>query len=75
MDKDFYLSYLDELTDRERSIFFYRFIFKLPPSESAKRLKITVKEIAETSSILEEQKELMLIKYHLLEAYEIGDML
>lgn len=74
MDKTFYLNFLDELTDRERSIFLYRIILKVPTDETAKRLKIPQRDVQDITTMLREQKELLMIKGRLIEAYDLGVM-
>lgn len=74
MDKTFYLNFLDELTDRERSIFLYRIILKVPTDETAKRLKIPQRDVQDITAMLREQKELLMIKGRLIEAYDLGVM-
>jgi len=72
VEKAFYLNHLDQLSDRERTIFLYRIVLKVPSEETAKRLKISVREIKDTTRMLQEQAELLFIKADLLEAYNIG---
>jgi len=72
MDKNFYLSHLDQLNDRERTIFLYRIVLKVPAEETAKRLRLPIKEIQEITKMLTEQGELLFIKADLMEAYQIS---
>ena len=72
VDKNFYLNHLDQLTDRERTIFLYRIVLKVPTEETAKRLRVPVREVKDTTRMLQEQAELLFIKSDLLEAYQIG---
>jgi DNA-directed RNA polymerase specialized sigma24 family protein len=72
MDKNFYLSHLDQLDDRERTIFLYRIILKVSAEETAKRLKLPIREIQDTTRMLRDQSELLLIKGRLIEAYNLG---
>jgi len=72
VDKNYYLNHLDQLTDRERTLFLYRIVLKVPTEETAKRLNIPVREVKDTTRMLQEQAELLFIKSDLLEAYQIG---
>ena len=67
--EDFYLKYIDEMTHEERSIFFYRYIFKLSNEESAKRLKLPVVLVRVKSSLI--NPELANCKKLVLEAFGI----
>ena len=71
MEMKEYLSHLDELTHEERSIFFYRLVFNLSCQETADRLRLSNKKVGRIFKMLQEQKELLLIKEYLLEQFGI----
>ena len=65
-----YLSYLDDLTHKERSIFFYCLVLKLSIKETSARLKIKVEHVGKIFEKLQTQKELLLIKEELFEQFQ-----
>lgn len=65
-----YLSYLDELTHEERSIFFYCLVLNLSGKETANRLKMNIRKVGKIFKMLQAQKELLLIKDKLLESFQ-----
>jgi len=71
MEINKYLTYLDELTHVERSVFFYRLVFNLTNEETAHRLKVSNKKVKRIFKMLQEQKELLIIKDSLMEQYQI----
>lgn len=49
---------INEITDRQRSIFLYRFVFKLSNEETADNLGIEVKEVRSTYNAVRRSIEL-----------------
>lgn len=70
METKEYLTYLDDLTHEERSIFFYCFVLKLSGKETSTRLKMNFKKVGRINKMLQTQKELLLIKDDLLESFQ-----
>jgi DNA-directed RNA polymerase specialized sigma24 family protein len=68
MKNDFYLSYIDEMTHEERSIFLYRFILKLTCTETGKRLKMPIRKVKLISDQFKKMLGLAEIKKYVLEA-------
>lgn len=68
MKNDFYLSYIDEMTHEERSIFLYRFILKLTCPETSKRLKMPIRKVKLISDQFTKMLGLAEIKKYVLEA-------
>jgi len=68
MKNDFYLSYIDEMTHEERSIFLYRFILKLTCPETGKRLKMPIRKVKLISDQFKKMLGLAEIKKYVLEA-------
>jgi len=68
MKNDFYLSYIDEMTHEERSIFLYRFILKLTCPETGKRLKMPIRKVKLISDQFTKMLGLAEIKKYVLEA-------
>jgi DNA-directed RNA polymerase specialized sigma24 family protein len=68
MKNDFYLSYIDEMTHDERSIFLYRFILKLTCPETGKRLKMPIRKVKLISDQFKKMLGLAEIKKYVLEA-------
>lgn len=64
-----YLAYLDNLNNKERSVFLYRLVLKLPTEETAQRLKISVRKTKYITKILQEQKELIEIKNYIYQSF------
>lgn len=60
MDK--YLSYLQDLDDKEFRIFISSIVLKLPKTYTAKTTELTIKEVSDKIVILKEQRELMYLK-------------
>lgn len=71
MDIENYLNYLDDLTDRERTVFLYRIVLKLTIQQTANHLKAKPEEISRLSKMLKEQQELLHIKSFLYESFQI----
>lgn len=63
---------LDELSWRQRSVFLYSFILKMPQKEIAKHLKINSKFINDTIKYLNAQIDFMPIKEEILEAFNLN---
>jgi len=72
MKNDFYLSYLDEMTHAERSIFLYRYILKLPTTETAQRLKLPFRQVQLASEQFKTMIELSPIKKEVFEAFGVS---
>lgn len=66
MDK--YLSYLQDLDDKEFRIFISSIVLKLPKTYVAKSVNLTIKELSDKIKIINEQKELMYIKAFIQES-------
>jgi len=71
MDKNFYLSYLDDLTHKERSIFLYRLILKLSCEETAKRLKLPIKKVQDITNTFKYEIDLLPLRTNIFEAFEV----
>ena len=71
MDTKEYLTFLDDLTHEERSIFFYCYVFNLPLKDTSFRLKMDIKKVRRIIKMLQDQKELLFIKDDLLEQFGI----
>ena len=69
MDKNFYLSYLDDLSHEERSVFLYRNILKLSSEETARRLKLTNKQVQDITNTIKSEIDLLPLKVDILMAF------
>ena len=75
MEINQYLTYLDELTHEERSVFFYRIVLKLPTEETAKRLRLSIRKTIRISKALDDQKKLLSIKQDLMDSFGVSNVL
>jgi len=66
---DLYLQFIDEMSHEERSIFLYRYILKLSNHETAKRLKMPIREVILLADLL--KPELVNCKKTVFEAFGV----
>ncbi len=66
-----YLQFLDDLTEKELTVFFYHIILKLPQKEVAKRRKLSIKSIEAITKQIKRDMEFLPIKEKIFEAFEV----
>lgn len=64
-----YVSYLDDLNHKERSIFFYCAVLKFPQKETAKHLKLSQSYISKVCKKFDNEKNFMALRDEILEAF------
>jgi len=72
MSKEAYIQYFNDLTDRERSVFFYCFILKIPQVDTSKYLKLSIHRVNSIVQNINKEIKVMPIKREILEAFDIS---
>lgn len=72
---EYYLTQIDQLTDRERTMFLYRLIFKLSYQNIARRLHISEKNVSKLCQGIKTDIEFAKWRKELFDKFEISSLL
>lgn len=71
MNREVYINYLNDLTDKERSVFLYCFVLKLSQDETAKSLQLSIHKVNSIVKNINMEIDILPFKQEILEAFNI----
>ena len=69
MQNETYLNFLDDLNHKERSLFLYYFVLKIPQNEIAQRLHLNIRYVNKTCKQLMKEKEILPLREQIMQAF------
>ena len=74
MSKEDYIFYLNDLTDKERSVFLYCFILKISQSETSNHLKLSIHKVNKIVQNIKQEINVLPLKQEIFDAFSLRDI-